>query len=147
MLFFDGAFGLALLAVWLFCIIDVITTPDAQIRNLPKLAWLFIVIVLADLGSIAWLVAGRNWSGNNSLSHKSNRASDFPEYERPGRFVPSNPDDDEAFLRQLRERAEQQRRDYRARREQELQAEREQLLGNRADDELPDPDGPNGSSG
>ncbi len=144
MLFFDGAFGLVLLAVWLFCIIDVITTPDAQIRNLPKLAWLLIVIVLVDLGSIAWLVAGRNWSGsNNSLSHKGNRGSSFPEYDRPGRFVPTNPDDDEAFLRQLRDRAEQQRRDYRTRREQELQAERDQLFGDR-DDERPDPDRPNG---
>lgn len=143
MLFFDGAFGLVLLAVWLFCIIDVITTPDAQIRNLPKLAWLLIVIALVDLGSIAWLVAGRNWAGGNSLAHRGNRGSEYPEYDRPGRFVPSNPDDDEAFLRQLRERAEQQRRDYRARREQELQAEREQLFGSR-DDDRPDPDGPNG---
>ncbi|HEX4728507.1 MAG TPA: PLD nuclease N-terminal domain-containing protein [Jatrophihabitans sp.] len=143
MLFFDGALGLVLLAVWLFCIIDVITTPDAQIRNLPKLAWLLIVIVLVDLGSIAWLVAGRNWSGNNSLAHKGNRGSAFPEYERPGRNVASNPDDDEAFLRQLRERAEQQRQDYRTRREQELRTEREQLFGNRTDDEEPDPDGPN----
>jgi len=143
MLFFDGAFGLVLLAVWLFCIIDVITTPDSQIRNLPKLAWLLIVIVLSDLGSIAWLVAGRNWPGNNSLSRKANRDSEFPEYDRPGRFVPSNPDDDEAFLRQLRERAEQQRRDYRLRREQELQAERDQPLGNPTEDDLPDPDGLN----
>jgi hypothetical protein len=143
MLFFDGALGLVLLAVWLFCIIDVITTPDAQIRNLPKLAWLLIVIALVDLGSIAWLVAGRNWSGNNSLVHKGNRSSCFPEYDRPGRFVPTNPDDDEAFLRQLRERAEQQRQDYQTRREQELRAERDQLLGNREDDR-PDPDSPNG---
>jgi hypothetical protein len=143
MLFFDGAFGLVLLAIWLFCIIDVITTPDSQIRNLPKLAWLLIVIVLSDLGSIAWLVAGRNWSGSNSLSRKANRSSEFPEYDRPGRFVPNNPDDDEAFLRQLRERAEQQRRDYRLRRERELQAERDQLLGNPTEDDLPDPDGLN----
>jgi hypothetical protein len=145
MLFFDGAFGLVLLAVWLFCIIDVITTPESQIRNLPKLAWLLIVIVLVDLGSIAWLVAGRNWAGStgDGLAYKGNRGTEFPEYDRPGRFRPSNPDDDEAFLRQLRDRAEQQRRDYRARREQELRAEREQLSGDRAEDDLPDPDSAN----
>ena len=147
MLFFDGAFGLVLLAVWLFCIIDVITTPEPQCRNLPKLAWLFIVILLSDLGSIAWLVAGRDWSGHgqNGLAYKGNTGrSRYPEYERPGRFVASNPDDDEAFLSQLRERAEQQRRDYRARREQELRQEQERLFGERPDDELPDPDGANG---
>ncbi len=38
----------------------------------------------------------------------------FPEYDRPGRAVAANPEDDEAFLRGLRERAEEQRRAYRA---------------------------------
>lgn len=147
MLFFDGAFGLLMLAVWLFCIIDVITTPESQCRNLPKLAWLLIVIVLVDLGSIAWLVAGREWAGRGQagLSYKGNTGrSRYPEYERPGRFAATNPDDDEAFLSQLRERAEQQRRDYRARREQELRQERDRLFGERPEDDLPDPDGPNG---
>ena len=32
--------------------------------------------------------------------------SAYPEYDRPGRFVATSPDDDEAFLRQVRERAE-----------------------------------------
>lgn len=137
---FDGAFGLILLGLWLFCIIDVITTPESECRNLPKIAWLLIVILLSDLGSIAWLVAGRNWAGGtgNNLGYKGNqgaRSSDrFPEYTRPGRFAASNPDDDETFLRQLRERAEQQRRDYRDRREQELRHEQEQLR------RRPDPD-------
>lgn len=147
MLIFDGAFGLVMLAVWLFCIVDVITTPQAQVRNLPKLVWLLIVIVLVDLGSILWLIAGRNWSGNNNLGHKGNRGLNYPEYDRPGRFVPTNPDDDEAFLRQLRDRADQQRRDYRARREQELQAERDRLFGNRPDNDQSDQSDPDGRNG
>lgn len=141
MLLFDGAFGLVMLGLWLFCIIDVITTDAAHCRNLPKLAWLLLVIVLIDLGSIAWLVAGRNWDGRSAtgLAYKGNRgdrATDqrFPEYDRPGRFAAANPDDDDAFLRQLRERAEQQRRDYRSRREQELRAQDEQLRRNRRPD-------------
>jgi len=40
MLFFDGALGLIFLGLWIFCIIDVITTPDDRCRNLPKVAWL-----------------------------------------------------------------------------------------------------------
>lgn len=127
MLFFDGAFGLVLLALWLFCIIDVITTDESQCRHLPKLLWLLVVILLSDLGSIAWLVAGRPWADADSGYRSSGGSADrFPEYDRPGRFAASNPDDDEAFLRQLRERAEQQRREYRLRREQELRAEQEQ---------------------
>lgn len=130
MLYFDGVFGLVMLAVWLFCIIDVITTDSASCRNLPKIAWLLLVIILADLGSIAWLVAGRPWAagGSANRSYQANRGGSrrFPEYDRPGRFAASNPDDDEQFLGQLRERAEQQRRDYRLRREQELRQDEQQ---------------------
>ncbi|MBE3016108.1 hypothetical protein IL992_44220 [Microbispora sp. NEAU-D428] len=56
------------------------------------------------------------------LPYKGNTGR-FPEYDRPGRFVPSNPDDGEEFLRRCRERAEEQRRAYR---EQQRQAEKNQ---------------------
>ncbi|MDT4961165.1 MAG: hypothetical protein QOF87_812 [Pseudonocardiales bacterium] len=104
MLFFDGALGLIFLGVWIFCIIDVITTPDSQCRNLPKIAWLFIVILLVDIGSVAWLVAGRTWNGEPRRPLAGTPA-------RPGqRPKASNPDDDEEFLASLRSRAEEQRR-------------------------------------
>jgi len=61
MLFFDGALGLVFLGLWIFCIIDVITTSESQCRNLPKLLWLMIVILLPEIGSISWLIAGRAW--------------------------------------------------------------------------------------
>src|SRR5690242_3660392 len=115
-----------MLALWIFCIIDVITTPDP--RNLPKMAWLFIVIILPDIGSIAWLVAGRNWGPRTTTYRSATVAgSAYPEYDRPGRAVPTNPDDDEAFLKQVRERAEAQRREYEARRKRELQEEQDRL--------------------
>lgn len=104
MLLFDGALGLVFVAVWIFCIIDVITTPDGKCRNLPKLAWLFIVILLVDIGSIAWLVAGRAWNGEPRRPLAGTPA-------RPvKRSVATNPDDDEEFLSSLRSRAEEQRR-------------------------------------
>jgi hypothetical protein len=118
MVFFDGVFGLVLLGLWIFCIVDVITTPDGECRNLPKLLWLLIVILLPDIGSILWLIAGRNWNRRPAnLPYRGNRGT--------GRFGPAattvrrptNPDDDEEFLAQLRARAEEQRR--RAREAQE----------------------------
>jgi hypothetical protein len=102
MVLFDGAFGVIAFAVWVFCIIDVITTPSAQVRNLPKLLWLVIVILLVDIGSIAWLIAGRDWG--RVPAGVGGRAP----ARTPGR--PSNPDDDEDFLAGLRARAEEQRR-------------------------------------
>jgi hypothetical protein len=107
MLLFDGALGVIALGVWIFCIIDVITTPETGCRNLPKIAWLLIVIILPEVGSIAWLIAGHNWKAQ--LRGPSNRGAFPPQGARtPGRA--SNPDDDEEFLATLRARAEEQRR-------------------------------------
>ena len=99
------------LALLVYCVLNVITTPEAEVRNLPKLVWLLLVLILPLVGGIAWLVAGRPVGPQRpgGLPYKGNTGR-FPEYDRPGRAVAQNPDDDEAFLRQLRERAEEQRR-------------------------------------
>lgn len=54
-----GVIGIAVVFVWVYCLYDVITTQDALVRNLPKLAWFVIVLVLFDIGSILWLCFGR----------------------------------------------------------------------------------------
>jgi hypothetical protein len=106
MLFFDGGLALIAFAVWVFCIIDVITTPEGQCRNLPKLVWLLLVIILVDIGSIAWLVAGRTWTPRPAdPPYKGNRGRPQPAARKP-----TNPDDDDEFLAGLRARAEEQRR-------------------------------------
>jgi hypothetical protein len=107
MLFFDGAMGLVLLGLWIFCLIDVITSREEDCRNLPKFAWVIIVLLFLDVGSIVWLVAGRRWNREPAL---------LPDRGAPGRGRPAvrpratNPDDDEEFQAQLRARIEDQRR-------------------------------------
>ena len=56
---FDGIAALLLLLLWVYCIIDVISTDSVVVRNLPKTLWLMIVFFLPDIGSIVWLVCGR----------------------------------------------------------------------------------------
>jgi hypothetical protein len=46
-------------AMLVFCVVDIIGTPADRIRNLPKVAWLLLVLFFPLLGSIAWLAAGR----------------------------------------------------------------------------------------
>jgi len=108
-LFLDGIAGLAVMALWLFCILDVITSDEALVRNLPKMAWVFIVIFLFEIGAIAWLIAGRPQARARSLPYKGNTGIP-PEYDRPGRATAANPDDDAEFLAKLRARAEEQRK-------------------------------------
>jgi Phospholipase_D-nuclease N-terminal len=122
MLLLDG--GLFVLAFWLFCLIDVLVTDEERVRNLPKWVWFLIVFLLPDIGSLVWLILGHPWGTSSAPRRVTTRAAQrFPEYDRPGRHVAANPDDDEAFLAQLRERAEQQRQ--KAREERRLRDERE----------------------
>ena len=54
-----GLVGMGFLVLWIFCIFDVITTDQAIVRHLPKLVWLLVVLLLADIGSLLWLGLGR----------------------------------------------------------------------------------------
>jgi hypothetical protein len=106
--FAGGAVGLVVMGLWIFCLVDVITTVDGTTRNLPKMGWLLIVLLLPLIGSVLWLVAGRpERVGGSRYQGPQSR---FPEYERPGRHVAQTLEDDEEFLRKCRERAEQQRK-------------------------------------
>src|SRR4051812_41876804 len=83
MLFADGAVFFIFLLLWVGCFIDVLLTPDGAQRNLPKLAWVFIVLLVPDLGSIAWLVAGHPWQNSGSRPKPTGASGRFPEYDRP----------------------------------------------------------------
>ena len=121
MIRFELLFGLVVFALWVFSLVDVIGSDDGAIRHLPKVWWLLIVLFFPLAGSIAWLVAGR--PAGPPRPRLRARGAAVPEYDRPGRAAATSPDDDEEFLRKVRERAEEQRRAYR---EQRLQREREE---------------------
>lgn len=104
-------FGVAAFALWLFCLVDVIGTPDREVRNLPKFAWLILVLIFPFVGSLAWLIAGRPQSPARRSAYERS-APTFPEYDRPGRAAAVDPELDEEFLKQVRARAEGQRKRY-----------------------------------
>ena len=108
MLYASEFLGLCELVLLVYCVLNVITTPESEVRNLPKLLWLALVVFLPIVGGIAWLVAGRPQGPPRSLPYKGNLGR--PVEPRPTRRAAGSPDDDEEFLRQLRARAEEQRR-------------------------------------
>jgi hypothetical protein len=101
----------------LYCILDVALTSDDRVRNLPKLAWLLLVVLVPVVGGVVWLVAGRPASngrtpgGHGSLprpgasAHPANRPRRAPGSgsPRPSR-APRGPDDDPEFIKQLERR-------------------------------------------
>jgi hypothetical protein len=116
--------GVVVFVLWVYCLVDVIGSRDDGIRNLPKWAWIVLVLLFPLVGSIAWLVAGRPVQAR-PLTREQGAAPGFSEYERRGRFAASDPAKDEEFLRQVRERAEAQRKAYEEKKRREREGEPE----------------------
>ena len=118
----EGTLFLLMLALDIFCVIDLIQTREDEVRNLPKIAWLLLILFFPPIGSIAWLAAGRPQRGPGPRSAYERATPHYPEYDRPGRAAGVTEESDEEFLRRVRERAEEQRRkaaEEKKRREQE----------------------------
>jgi hypothetical protein len=126
---FGGIGFVILLALWLYCLLDVITTDEAVVRNLPKIAWVLIVLLLLEVGAVLWLIAGRpRRQAAPDLPYKGNRG-------RPSRTGPSTravrdtppPDDDPEFLAKLNRRQQEEDRRMLDRWEAELRRREEEL--------------------
>ena len=83
------------LILLVYCVLDLLRTPASLVRTAPKPVW-FLLLLAPVLGPVAWLLAGRPRKGTPR-----------PAAPAPGRGAP---DDDEDFLRELRKRADDQRR-------------------------------------
>jgi hypothetical protein len=58
----EGVLGFILLALWIWAIVDCITSDSSIIRNLPKGVWLILIIILFDIGAVLWLLLGRPYN-------------------------------------------------------------------------------------
>ncbi len=72
--------GLIEIALLVFCVIDLVQSPEIEIRNLPKWSWLLLIIFIPLVGGIAWLVAGRPVRASSQVWRPG---SGFPENARP----------------------------------------------------------------
>jgi hypothetical protein len=89
---------LLVLALWIYAFIDCLNTPESQVRGLPKVIWVIIILLFGEVlvGPVAWLVAGKHrrpvTGGGSTPSewHRSHRT----------KFVA--PDDNPEFLRSLK---------------------------------------------
>ena len=110
----------------IYCLIDCVQSDPAEVRNLPKIGWVVLIVVIPLVGGIAWLVAGRPLRPvGNPVPWRSTRTAGFPEYEHPA--AARRTDDIDERLRRDQERVDREHEEALRRWEQSLR-ERERKL-------------------
>ncbi|WP_329412518.1 PLD nuclease N-terminal domain-containing protein [Streptomyces sp. NBC_00704] len=112
---------LLVLALWIYAFIDCLNTPEEEVRGLPKVVWVIIILLFGEVlvGPIAWLVAGRT-------RHAPAGGSTPSQWHRNHRTEFVAPDDNPEFLKSLK--------DEKARNEEKLLKDWEADLRRREDE-------------
>ncbi|MGC4805217.1 PLD nuclease N-terminal domain-containing protein [Micromonospora sp. DT233] len=107
-----GVLFLAQFVLAVCALISCLSAEEGQIRALPRIAWVLIILFFPLVGSIAWFVAGREPGARGRVGTRPTGIG------RTERRRPVAPDDDPDFLSALDERSRAEQRD-RLRREEE----------------------------
>ncbi|MFT2016443.1 PLD nuclease N-terminal domain-containing protein [Streptomyces sp. 796.1] len=98
---------LLVLALWIYAFIDCLNTPEEEVRKLPKVAWVIIVLLFGEvlIGPVAWLTVGRPrkahaGGGAGGGAGRGGFGGSFGGRRGGGGWVA--PDDNPEFLKSLR---------------------------------------------
>ena len=75
--------GLVALAVafYVYALVDCILFSRARVRGLPKLAWVFIVLLFPIVGAVLWFLIGRGRKASKrQVQYRSVGPDDDPEF-------------------------------------------------------------------
>jgi hypothetical protein len=119
---------------------DCITTDASQVRNLPKLGWIAVILILSGIGGVLWFIAGRPDSNAMLAPHPGHPAgrglrgserddivSDRIVGDRIVGDRPRAPDDDPDFLQSLSDRTRRAEEERLRRWEADLRLREERL--------------------
>ncbi|MFF1460172.1 PLD nuclease N-terminal domain-containing protein [Streptomyces sp. NPDC058330] len=84
------------LALTIFAFIDCLNTPEDEAKHLPKIAWVFIILLFWIVGPIVWLAAGK-------VRHAPAGGRTPSEWHRGHRATWVAPDDNPDFLKSLKD--------------------------------------------
>lgn len=54
--------SLLILAAMIYAVVDIVLRDDSEVKHLPRIVWLFLVILIPFLGIILWFTVGREHS-------------------------------------------------------------------------------------
>jgi hypothetical protein len=146
---FGGILFLAALAIWLYCVLDALSSDRDRIRTLSKGLWVAIILLGFIVGAVAWVVWGRprassprrptlGSSGRTAWPTRPGRTDDAPANGLFGRGTQLAPDDDPEFLASLDRRAAQEHEKLLGSWEEDLRRREEELRRDRGEGDGPD---------
>lgn len=96
---------LLLFALWIYAFVDCLGTPEEEVRGMPKVVWVLIILFFGTIvvGPLLWLLVGKRRGRIRPAAGL--RPAPEPEALRepePEGWIP--PDDNPEFLRALHER-------------------------------------------
>lgn len=104
-------------------LISCLSAEEGEIKALPRMAWVLIILFFPLLGSVAWFAAGRERTPGRPRGGAP-RGRILPNRERPR---PVAPDDDPEFLRSLGERSRREDQELFRRWEDDLRRREDEL--------------------
>ncbi|WP_437114400.1 PLD nuclease N-terminal domain-containing protein [Streptomyces cyaneofuscatus] len=84
------------LALMIYAFIDCLNTSEEDTKHLPKIAWVFIILLFWVVGSIGWLVAGK-------VRHSAAGGAGLSPWQPGRRQQWVAPDDNPDFLKSLKD--------------------------------------------
>ncbi len=76
------------LVLSVFAVIDCIQTDESRVRGIPKMVWVFVILLFPFAGSIAWLIAGKQRLGVATEPNRGLRWQDHPGTFKPPGSTP-----------------------------------------------------------
>ncbi len=103
-------------------LISCLSAEEDDVRHLPRIAWVLIILFFPLVGSIAWFFAGRERKAGNTVTPPWAAGSRPAERARP-----VAPDDDPEFLRSIEERSRKEDQELFRRWEEDLRKREDDL--------------------
>jgi hypothetical protein len=78
-------FSLLVVAAMVFAVVDIVMRDDGQIKHMPKVVWLILVILLPLIGTVLWFTIGRDYPERPARAPRAARHAPAPPAPPPPR--------------------------------------------------------------
>lgn len=95
---------LLIIGLTIYAFIDCLNTPEEEVKHLPKVVWVIIILLFSIVGPVVWLFAGKT----RAVAGPGGRVGGGGRARRPQWVAP---DDNPEFLKSLKDEQDDKGKD------------------------------------